>query len=78
MEHRGVTIGKNPGCPAVTANWCYLANYIVGPLLLPNGQGEQGEHNIKNNEKPKNTEAVWSIDTTQVDPTLAYTLTVQR
>ena len=23
----------DPGCPAVTANWCYLANYIVGPLL---------------------------------------------
>ena len=78
MEHRGVTIGMNPGCPAVTTKWCYQANYIVGPLLLPNGLGGQGGDIINNKEKPKNTKAVWSIDTTQVDPTLAYMLTVQR
>ena len=53
MEHRGVTIGKNPGCPAVTANWCYQANYIVEPLLLPNGLGGQGGDIFKKKNSEK-------------------------
>ena len=54
MEHRGVTIGKNPGCPAVSAKRWYLANYIVGPLLLPNGlDGQEGGHNLKKKKSEK-------------------------